>query len=143
MKISKSIIIGVSILILLIVCGLSYYFISGHQTDLSEIAENVEFSVNEGSQGGYILIIANNSLSDLSSCSIEVFNKNRFEEDSKSIFIKNNFSINKKSNSEIKINVDFRKDQYLCFQGYRGLSLKRNKITIESEVSVLNTSLEK
>lgn len=104
---------------------------------LSEIAEKIEFSMYEGAQGGYTLNILNKSQNDISSCSMEIYNKRRMEEGSKSIFTRKNFRIKSKSNAVIEVNLDFDEDQYVRFQCHRGLRLKSNRLTIEGALSAL------
>lgn len=142
MNIKKGIKIGIFVAIVIVIFGTSYYFIAGDRTKLYEITENLEFSLYEDSQDGYILRVSNNSKSDLSSCSIEIYNKSRMQEGSKMIYNNDDFDLKKKSNAEFEISIDFDEEQYIRFQGYRGLRFKSNKITTEGSLSALTALLQ-
>ncbi|MDK2992601.1 MAG: hypothetical protein PWP48_1834 [Clostridiales bacterium] len=139
MKIKKGIKIGILVAIVIVILGTSYYFMAGDSTGLYEISENLEFSIYENGQDEYILEVANNSESDLSSCSIELYDKNMFQEGSKMIYKNDDFGLKNKSYAEFKINIDFTEDQYIRFQGHKGLPLKKNKITTQGALSALVT----
>jgi len=140
MKVNKKVGIGFVVFTVIIMSVIVFFYFIKDRTPLYEIAENIEFSMMQDEQNGYVLLISNNSQSAISSCSVEIYNKNIREEGSKSIFTNNNFKIKAGSNVEIKVGIHFDESHYLHFHGYRGFKLKKNRFIIEGALDALTNT---